>query len=108
MCQTVNKCRKDLFSRKGRLPEGLSPTLDAPEIHLKRAVYKASFCWAQSLSKDAVLPDPNEWGWKTCNEGYDLVWTTITEASKMCQELICGCKSEKGVCENLPKMYSFV
>ena len=72
--------------------------LDALQIHLKRAVYQASFCWAQSLSKDAVLPDTNEWGWKTCDDGYDLFWTTIPEASKMCQELIrsCGCKSKKG------------
>ena len=44
MCQTVNECRKDLFSRKRRLPEGLPPTLHTLELHLKRAVYQASFC----------------------------------------------------------------
>lgn len=60
MCTDVNECRKNLFSKKGKLPEGIPPTLDALALHLKRAVYQASYCWAQALSKDAILPDPNE------------------------------------------------
>ena len=95
-CTNINECRKDLFSRKRRLPEELAPTLDVFNLHVNRAVYQASYFWAQSLLKDPVLPDPNEWGWKLFDEGFNLVWSTPPEASKICQELIrCGCNIEK-------------
>lgn len=98
ICTRVNDCRMELFAKKGRLPEGIPPTLDALKLHIQRAVYQASYCWAQSLSKDAMLPDPNEWwGWKSQDSLYEVVWTTLPEASKKCQELIrCGCNPEKG------------
>ena len=97
MCATMNECRKDLLARKDRLPEGLPPTQDALFLHVYRAVYQASYCWAQALTKDAFLPDPNNWGWKDTLEGYDFIWTTLSDASKLCQELTkCGCKSEIG------------
>ena len=97
MCATVNECRKDLFAGKGRLPEGIPPTQDALILHVYRAVYQASYCWAQALRKDAFLPDPNDCGWKNTVEGYDFIWTTLPDASKSCQELTkCGCKSEIG------------
>ena len=60
MCATVNECRKDLFAREGRLPEGLPPTQDALIPHVYGAVCQASSCWAQALTKDAFLPDPND------------------------------------------------
>ena len=50
-CTSINECRKDLFPRKGRLPEELPPTLDAFKLYVNRAVYQASYCWAQSLLK---------------------------------------------------------
>ena len=94
MCVTVNECRKDLFARKGRLPEGLPPTQDALILHVYRAVYQASY---QPLTRDAFLPDLNDWCWKNTLEGYDSIWTTLPDASKSCQELTkCGCKSEIG------------
>ena len=58
---SINECKKNLFSRKGRLTEELPLTLDAFKLHVNRAVYQASYCCAQSLLKDHVLPDPNEW-----------------------------------------------
>ena len=59
-------------------------------------MFQTSYCWAQSLLKDLVLPDPNKWGRKICDEGYNLVWT-MPETSKMCQEMIqCVCNNEKG------------
>ena len=95
-CTSINECRKDLFSRKGQSLEELPPTLDAFKLHVNRAVFQASYCGAQSLLKDLVLPDPNEWGWNISDEGYKLVWTKTLEESKMCQELTqYGCNSEK-------------
>ena len=64
VCKNVNECRKDLFARKGCLPDGIPPTIDALKLHIYRAVYQASSCWAQSLLKEATLPDPTEWGWR--------------------------------------------
>ena len=95
VCKNVNECRKDLFARKGRLPDGIPPTLDALKLHIYMAVYQASYCWAQSLLKEAT-PDPTEWGWRKA-DGYEIVWTKLPEAAKICQELVrYGCQSEKG------------
>ena len=84
-----NECRKDLFSRKGRLPEELPPNLDAGrQVSCQQSCVSRKHCWTQSLLKDPVLPDPNEWGWKIADEGYNVVWTTTLVAPKICQELI--------------------
>ena len=98
LCSNVNQARKDLFARKGRSLEGIPPTLDVLTQHIKRAVYQAGFCWAQSLLRDATLPDSNEWGWKVNNDNkYDILWMTLPEVSSICQELTrCGCNPEKG------------
>ena len=97
LSKNVNACRKEMFSKKGRLPESIPPTLDALKLHILRAVYQASYCWAQSLFKEPTLPDPCDWGWTLSGENYETVWTTIPEASKICSELVrCGCKQEKG------------
>ena len=95
--KSVNECRKKLFFKKGRLPDGIPPTTDALQLHIYRAIYQASYCWAQSLCKIPSLPNPCEWGWKMEDKHYETVWTSIPEASKMCNELIrCGCKHDKG------------
>lgn len=58
---------------------------------------KASYCWSQSLLKEPPLPYPEEWGWITSEEQYDILWMTRPEAAKICQELIrCRCNIEKG------------
>ena len=62
LCSNVDEARKDLFARKGRSLEAIPPTLDVLTQYLKRAVYRAGFCWAQSLLRDATLPDPNGMG----------------------------------------------
>ena len=43
---TVNKCRKDLFTRKDRPLGGIPPSSDVLMQHLKRALYQASYSWA--------------------------------------------------------------
>ena len=85
---SVKECRKELFSKKGRLPDGIKPTTDVLQLHIYRAIYQASYCWAQSLCKIPSLADPCEWGWKMEDKHYKIVWTSIPEASKMCNELI--------------------
>ena len=97
MCTTVNECHKDLFARKGRLPEGLPPIQDALILHVYRVVYQANYFWAQTLTKDTFFSDPNDWGWKNTLKGYGFFWTTLPDASKWCQELTkCGYKSKIG------------
>ena len=51
---------KELLSKKGRLPEDIPPAADAVQFHIYRAIYQASYCWAQSLCKIPSLPDPCE------------------------------------------------
>ena len=94
---SANKSTKELFSKKGRLLDGIPPTTDTLQLHIYRAIYQASYCWAQSLCKLPSLPDPCEWVWKMEDKHYKIVWTSIPEASKMCNEVICcGCKHGKG------------
>ena len=38
---SVNKFRKELFSKKGRLPDDIPPTTVALELHIYRAIYQA-------------------------------------------------------------------
>ena len=83
VCTNVNECRKDLFARKGCLPDGIPPTLDALQLHIYWTVHQSSYCWARSLLKEATLPDPTEWGWRKA-DGYEIVWTKLPEASKIC------------------------
>ena len=105
LCSNVDEARKDLFGRKGRSLEAIPPTLDVLTQHLKRVVYQTGFCWAQSLLRDATLPNPNEWGWKENNNKYDILWMTLPQVSSVCQELTrCGCNPEKG-CKGRFKCY---
>ena len=36
-CDTVNECRRELFTKKRRTTENIPPTLDALKLHIKRA-----------------------------------------------------------------------
>ena len=92
----VNECRKDFFARKVRPLQGIPPTSDAVMQHLKRVLYQASYCWAQSLLANQELPDTCLWGSKNSKNGFEVQWMTLPEASESCHELIrCGCNKEK-------------
>ncbi|MGH0117292.1 UNVERIFIED_CONTAM: hypothetical protein FKN15_013815 [Acipenser sinensis] len=61
--------------------------------HIRRAVYQGGHVWGQSTVAEPILPDPACWGWKLEGNIYCPFWTTLTEATKSCQELVCcGCK----------------
>ena len=88
----VNESRKYLFTQKGRSLENLPPTLEVLKQHTKRAIYQ-SYCWNRALFPQQELPDPADWGWKKGPTGWEPLWTTLSEASQPCSELIrCGCK----------------
>lgn len=91
---SVNDARKHLFFQKSRAMDNLPPTQDALIQHTKRAIYQASYCWAQMMVAIPVLPSPADRGWKKKVEGgWEISWTTLPEASQACRELIrCGCK----------------
>ncbi len=89
----VNEARVDLFARKGRDVNHISPTQGSLLQHTRRAVYQAGYCWSQSLIPMVQLPQPEEWGWKVAAGGtWDVMWSNLPEASKVCRELLrCGC-----------------
>ena len=51
-----------------------------------------SNCWNQALISNPDLPSPTNWDWKKDQTAWQPVWSTLTEASQSCSELIhCGC-----------------
>ena len=89
----VNEARKHLFAKKGRSIENIPPTREALRQHIKRAAYQAGFCWAQMMVCTPELPSPSDWGWVHSEHGWDICWTTLSEATVACRQLLrCGCK----------------
>ena len=101
--ELVNEARKELFTKKGRSIDRLPPTQAALVQHIKRAAYQAGHCWAQVMIVSPELPSPADRGWKRNDQGggWEVVWTTLPEATQACRELIrCGCKTEcRGRCK---------
>ena len=97
-CTTVNAARRDLFTRKAKDIEALPPTSNALLQHTKRSMFLAGHCWGRCLEVSPQLPPPSEWGWvRGSSQTWEPLWTTISQASKSCQELLkCGCKSGRG------------
>ena len=89
----VNEARVDLFAQKGRDVHHIPPTQGSLLQHTRRAVYQAGYCWSQSLSPMAQLPQPEGWGWIGAAGGtWEVMWSSLPEASKVCRELVrCGC-----------------
>ena len=89
----VNEARKHLFAKKGRSIENIPPTREALRQHVKRASYQAGFCWAQMMVCTPEFPSPSDWGWVHSENGWDTCWTTLSEATVACRQLLrCGCK----------------
>ena len=90
---TVNDSRKYLFTQKTRSLENLPPTCEVLKQHIKRARYQ-SICWKRALTPMQELPDPANWGWRKTSTGWEPLWSTISEASLACHELIhCSCEN---------------
>uniref|UniRef100_A0A7M5XM76 AWS domain-containing protein n=2 Tax=Clytia hemisphaerica TaxID=252671 RepID=A0A7M5XM76_9CNID len=96
----VNVLRKHLFAIKGRSLECIPPTQDALFEQVKRMVYQGGYCWGQSIVPVQDLPKPENWGWNDNGNKYDVKWTTLPEASKICKELVkCGCNNKEKGCK---------
>ncbi|KAG7172794.1 hypothetical protein Hamer_G007036 [Homarus americanus] len=96
-CCDVNVLRKKLFSGKSRSLEDLPPTRAALEQHIKRAAYQAGHIWGQAAIAFVSLPSPCDWGWMKSDDELEPLWTTLSEVSKSCHELIsCGCRKQHG------------
>ena len=94
--QSVNKYRKDLFSKMSRQIENIPPTKAALLQHIKCASLQSGYVWAQRTVRTPYLPNPQDWGWTqhSDNSLWEPLWTDLPEASKDCRELIkCRCKS---------------
>ena len=52
---------------------------------------------------ESELPSPTEWEWNKVEDGWEVCWTTLPEATKACRELIqSGCKKGcRGHCNNV-------
>ncbi|KAG7161592.1 hypothetical protein Hamer_G014153 [Homarus americanus] len=111
-CCDVNVLRKKLFSRKSRSLEDLPPTRAALEQHIKTAAYQAGHIWGQAAIAFVSLPSPCDWGWMKSGDELEPIWTTLSDVSKSCHELIscgsrkhcggkCGCKKAALKCTGL-------
>ncbi|CAG9823956.1 unnamed protein product [Phaedon cochleariae] len=91
-CETVNECRRVLFTKSDRQLKSIPPTRNALEQHAKRASIQSQV-WRQSLERKQNFPDSADFGWKICEEGWEPVWRTIPVASEACEALIkCSCR----------------
>ena len=93
---TVNECRKQLFSKKGRHMQDIPPSRAALLQHVKRAAYQSGYCWHTALQSQQNLPCPSNWGWVK-SEGIEAawqpLWTTLPDVANCCPQLLkCGCK----------------
>jgi hypothetical protein len=99
----IDSVRLDIFARKKRLCDAITPTQAALKQHTKRATYQAG-CIGEPTTKLTITEEcPKDWGWTKCNEQWEIVWTTAVAES--CKELTkCGCKSD---CSGRCKCFRF-
>ena len=91
---TVIAVRKHMFSYGNRQIDKVPPSHSALYQHILRAVYQSGHVWGQMLLRNPELPSPSDLGRTKYFGNWIPLWSTLTEASKGCQELIkCSCKA---------------
>ncbi|VDI64100.1 Hypothetical predicted protein [Mytilus galloprovincialis] len=91
----INKSRLELFTRKQRQYDTISPARAALLEHTKRATYQGGHVWGQAVIHDQRLPSPGDCGWVKENADGMWIphWTQVAAIAASCQELHkCGCK----------------
>src|SRR6218665_1241469 len=85
-----------LFTQKNRPYDKIPPTRAALFQHVLRAAYQDGYIWGLALVPRAILPHPNEWGWKEGENGTLYVHRTDNNPiADVCRALKhCGCKNE--------------
>ena len=98
MCTQVNDARKALFTKKGRSMDAIPPTAAALVHTHQDSGISGWICMGQSITLAPATPSPAEWGWKrSATQSWDIIWTTLEDASKSCQQPIkCGCNPDRG------------
>ena len=99
-CESVNECRRILFTKKNKAIENIPLTFDALIQHTKRAALQATI-WSQCLHSTIDKYPPSNWGWKGTSSGYVPVWCTQPDVAEHCRELVaCSCKHGcQGLCK---------
>ena len=96
---SINQTRRELFCLKNVTMERMPPTQNALLQHTKRAVYQA-FIWVTSTQVQQMIPFPRDYGWGQVDNVWSLLWLTVPELSKPCQNLIkCTCKGDCSNCK---------
>ena len=93
---SVDAGRRHLFAQKNRPYDSIRPTRAALFQHVQRSVYQAGFIWGQSLVPYMELPSPEDWGWRSGEDGNWVIhWSNNGPIAEVCKELKkCGCKTE--------------
>ena len=94
--QSVDKARKDLYTKKLRDIENIPPTRAALIEHIKRSAYIGGFLWGQCMTPRPEMPCPSSWGYKfnEISENWEPFWSSLPDAAQASRELKkCGCKT---------------
>ena len=82
------------FPGGNKVIEYIPSTKRAPRQHFLRSVLQSTK-WQQTLFKDFDGGDACQWGWQMVENEMISLWTDLSQALKVCRELItCGCKKE--------------
>lgn len=91
--ETVNECRKYLFTRKSKNMENMPPTEAALHQHCLRSILQGGLIWGQATNPRPIVPDYASFGWVKGLTRFEPMWTTLEQAANVCDELVkCGCK----------------
>ena len=103
---SIAKCVElELFARKQKSYQSISPTRAALVQHLKRSAYQAGCIWSQVTVCHPETLSPADWGWIKDADIWKTYWSTLPPIATSCQELIkYGCKME---CHGNCKCYRF-
>ena len=86
----MDEARRKLFAKKKQRPadptDKCSPGAAQPT---------SSIPGRPCLGQTPTLPSPTNWGWIKTSGMYELLWTTLPEASKICRELV-SCNYKEG------------
>ena len=85
----VDEARLDMFARKQKLYEAISPTRAALKQHVKRAAYQAGCIWSQSTLRQPETQTPANWGWIKKERRY--VVDHLDRVPTHCRELLNKC-----------------
>ncbi len=95
----VDLVRMRVFCHRTRDVEGIPPTSDALDQHLKSSVFQASI-WAAAHEPLALVPSPSYHGWMEKDGQLVPIWTTLPLARDVFdQDVKCACTKPCSSCK---------